>query len=230
MMAGCSSKDDSLDKSGSTVKETYTENDTDNSSDVFSSEEVKKLLSVGDYERAKNILSPFVEEENKEAIELLEYVENEKKIYSTIKKVYNPAYTRAEEITVNYYEALEGEKEVIIVGAPQRKFVDYAIMQDDIIKSDNDGTEEKNLINKYLKSGKIIEKKFDVPRVVHLFISIPEIGMPKEIVEECAWPGHKAEKKETITAEGSIEVWTYYYGLEGKKVTFTDGRVSEIVK
>jgi hypothetical protein len=230
MAAGCSAKDDSLEKSGSAVKETYSENGIENSSDAFSSEEVKKLLSVGDYEGATNLLSPYVEEENKEAIDLLEYVVNEKKIYATINRVYNFAYTITEEITVNYYEPLEGEKEVIIAQAPQENYSDYAIMQDDIIKSDNDGAVEKNLINKYLKSGKIIEKKFDVPRVVNLLTSIPQIGMPKEIVENCAWPGYKADKKETITAEGSIEVWTYRKSLEGVKVTFTDGRVSEIVK
>jgi hypothetical protein len=233
LVAGCSSKDDSLEKSDSTVKETYSESDTENSSDAFSSEEVKRLLTVGDYEGATNLLSTYVEEENKEAIELLEYVVNEKKIYPTIERAYSPTYTIAEEITVNFYEPLEGEKEVIIADVPHENFSEYAIMQDGSIKSDNGGpevTEERKLISKYLKDGKIIEKKFDVPRVVNLLTSIPQIGMPKEIVENCAWPGYKADKKETITAEGSIEVWTYRKSLEGVKVTFTDGRVSEIVK
>jgi hypothetical protein len=204
MAAGCSAKDDSLEKSGSAVKETYSENGIENSLDAFSSEEVKKLLSVGDYEGAKNLLSPFVEEENEEAIDLLEYVINEKKIYSTIERAYSPTYTIANEITANFYEPLEGEKEVIIAEEPQENYSDYAIMQDGSIKGDRK-KEVMTLINKYLKSGKIIEKKFDVPRVVNLLTSIPEIGMPKEIVENCAWPGIKLKRKRLLQQKDRLK-------------------------
>jgi hypothetical protein len=236
-MAGCSSRSEKPSNNGSDIQTTESINIINEDKDIVDiSEDVYQLLSLGDFEGATSLLSPYVKKEDKEAKELLEYVLNEKKLYTAILKVFNPKYTLADEITANFYEPTDGEQLVIIVEAPESEVIEYMIQRDnDFAIGDKNPRDEKEkeafeTSIRYLNEGKIIEKKFDLSRVVHLFTSEPQIGMPKEIVENSTWPGHKAEKKETVTAEGSTEVWTYGYDFVGKKVIFTDGRVSEIVK